>query len=192
MIPMSDHVKRNGAEALQLPRRGIPQRWRGLAPGVGKGDVGAVEGLKGRAAEEAEGAVDAFAEDLEGMGDAGFASGAEAVGVGSTDEDGASAEADGFDDVRAAADAAIEEDFGLASDGCDDFRQDAKSRRDGVELAAAVIGNDNCGGAAIDGATGVVAGDDAFGDDGTGPKFAQPFEIFPSDNSAAKCSADVD
>ena len=63
--------------------------------------------MEGRAAEEAEGAVDAFAEDIEGVGNAGLASGAEAVGVGSTDENGASAEADGFDDVRPAADAAI-------------------------------------------------------------------------------------
>ncbi len=99
MIPMSNHAKRHGAEVLQLPRRGIPQRWKGLAPGIGQGDVGGVEGLEGGAAEEAESAVDAFAEDLEGVGDSGFACGAEAVGVSPTDENGASAEANGFDDV---------------------------------------------------------------------------------------------
>jgi|SRR5579871_1051316 len=153
-----------------------------LAPGIGKGDEGRIEFLDGRAAEEAEGAVDAFAEDLNAAKNAGFACGAEPVSVGAPDKNGASAEADGFDDVGAATDSAVEKDFGLTADGGDDFRQDAESWRNGVELAAAVIGNDDGGGADIDSATRVVCGENTFCDDGAGPEFAEPAKIFPSDD----------
>jgi len=161
-------------------------------PRVRHRDIRRIQGLDGGTAEEAESAVDAFAEDLEGVGDAGFACGAEAVGVGAADEDGASTEAKGFYDVRAAADSAIEQDFGLAADSGDDFRQDAKRWRNGIELTATVIGDDDGGGTNVDGAAGVVGGENSFCDDGAGPEFPEPAKIFPGDDSATECGADVD
>src|SRR5438876_1599153 len=139
-----------------------------FGPRLRHGDVGRIEGFEGRATEEAEGAVDAFAEDLEGTGGAGFAGSTETVGISAADEHGAGTEAKGFDDVRAAADSAVEQDFGLASDGGDDFRQNAKGWRNGVELAAAMIRNDDGGGANVDGAAGVVGGENALRDDRAG------------------------
>src|SRR6266480_4359335 len=147
-------------------------------PRLRHGDVGRVEGFEGGAAEEAEGAVDAFAEDLEGTGGAGFAGSAETVGISAADKNGAGTEAKGFDDVGAAADSAVEQDFGLASDGGDDFRKYAKRRGDSIELAAAVIRNDDGGGANVDGAASIVGGENAFCDDGAGPEFAEPAKIF--------------
>src|SRR5436190_64971 len=44
----------------------------------------------------------------------------------------------------------------------------------------------------VDGAAGVVGGENAFGDDGAGPEFAEPAKIFPGDDSATECGADVD
>src|SRR5256885_894579 len=163
-----------------------------FAPSIRHGDVGRIEGLEGGAAEEAEGAVDAFAEDLEGTGGAGFAGSAETVSVSAADEHGAGTEAKGFDDVRAAADSAVEQDFRLASDGGDDFRKHAKRRGDSVELAAAVIRNDDGGGANVDGAAGVVGGENALCDDRAGPEFAEPAKIFPGDDGATERGANID
>jgi len=56
-----------------------------LAPGIRQRYIGRIEGLDGGAAEEAKGSVDAFAKDLEGVGDARFSCGTEAVGVGTAD-----------------------------------------------------------------------------------------------------------
>ena len=97
-----------------------------MVPRVGDRNVGAVEGMEARAAEEFQGAVYSIAEDLDGLGGAGFSGGSEAVGVGAADEDGPGAEAEGFHDVRPATDAAVEQDFGFATDSGDDFRQDTK------------------------------------------------------------------
>ena len=80
----------------------------------------------------------------------------------------------------------------MASDGGDDFRQNAKGWRNGVELAATVIRNDNGGCSVVDGAAGVVGGENAFGDDGAGPEFAEPAKIFPGDDSGCEGGTDVD
>src|SRR5258706_5196905 len=154
-------------------------RFDPLAPRLRHGDVGRIEGFEGRAAEEAEGAVDAFAEDLEGTGGAGFAGSAETVGIGAADEHGAGTEAKGFDDVRAAADATVEQDFRLASDGGDDFRKHAKRRGDSVELTAAVIRNDDGGGSVVDGAAGGGGGEDALCGFGGRPEVRGPAKNLP-------------
>lgn len=119
-----DSIRRYRYSAARLlwASIGPPRRSR-----VWDGYVGRIEGFDGRAAEKAERAVDAFAEDLDGARDAGFSCGAETVGVGASDENGASAEAEGFDDVRAAADSAVEQNFRLTADSSDDLGQDAKS-----------------------------------------------------------------
>src|ERR1700758_1787316 len=81
--------------------------------------VGAIEGGHGRAAEQAERALQVDPEDLDGTGDASLAGGAEAIRVGATAEDGAGAEAEALHDVGPAADAAVHEDLDLAVHGGD-------------------------------------------------------------------------
>jgi len=124
---------------------------------LGEVDVRGVEGGDGGAAEEAEGAFYVGAEDFEGSDYAGVADGGHAVGVGAADEDGAGAEADGFDDVAASTDAPVHQNFGAAVDGGHDFGKRADRGIDGIELAAAVIGDDDGGDAFINGPAGIVS-----------------------------------
>lgn len=90
-------------------------------------DEGGIEVGDGCAAEEAERALDIGAQNGEGAGNTGVAARGEAVGISAADEHDASAEADGFDDVAAAANAAVHEDFGLTVDGSDNFGKHAES-----------------------------------------------------------------
>src|SRR5258707_15793401 len=104
------------------------------APVLGCVHVGGVEGGDGGAAEEAEGAFDIGAENFEGAGHAGIAGGGQAVGVGTADEYGAGAEADGFDRVAPAADSAIHQDFCAAVDGGDAFGERPNWGIDGIQV----------------------------------------------------------
>jgi hypothetical protein len=153
--------------------------------------VGGVEGGDGGAAEEAESAFDVGAEDFEGADDAGVSGGGQAVGVGAADQDGAGAEADGFYDVGAAADSAIHQNFGAAVDGGDDFGKRADRGIDGIELTAAVIGDDDGGDAFIHGAAGVVSCEQAFHDDWAGPDAADPAQIVPGDGGVGQRGSNI-
>src|SRR5947209_246549 len=126
---------------------------------------GCIELADGGAAEELQRSDDVGAEDVDRAGDAGAAGGAEAVCVGAADEDGAGAEGERLDDVAAAADAAIEEHLGPPFHSIDDFRQNAERRGDAVELAAAVVRDDDGIGAVVDRLKRVVGGVNAFRDD---------------------------
>src|ERR1700678_3569524 len=88
--------------------------------------IRAVKFLYRRATEQAQRAIDIGAQDFDGAIDAGFSTSGEAVSVGASAEHGASAEAKGFDNVGAAADTAIEQDFDLPVDGLDHLRQRAQ------------------------------------------------------------------
>src|SRR5258708_6291790 len=127
------------------------------APVLGCVYVGGFEGGDGGAAEEAKGAFDVGAENFEGAGHAGVAGGGQAVGVGAADEDGAGTEADGFYDVAAAADSAIHQDFCAAVDGSDDFGKRPNCGIEGIELAAAVVRDDDGADAVVRRAGCVVA-----------------------------------
>ena len=63
-------------------------------------------------------------DDVDRLGDAGFAAGAEAVNVGAADHAGLGAERERPHHVLARADAAVEHDLHLRADGIDDLRQD--------------------------------------------------------------------
>ena len=67
----------------------------------------------------------------------------ETVGVGAPDQHGARAEAERFDDVAAAPDAAVQQHLDPLADGRDDFGQHAQRRRDAIELPPAVIRHDD-------------------------------------------------
>jgi hypothetical protein len=161
------------------------------APVLGCVYVGGVEGGDGGAAEEAEGAFDVGAEDFEGADYAGVAGGGQAVGVGTAYEDSAGAEADGLYDVTATADAAIHQDFGAAVDGGDDFGKRADRGIDGIELTAAVVGDDDGGDAFIHGAARVVSCEQAFHDDWARPDAADPAQVVPGDGGVGERGGDV-
>ncbi len=165
--------------------------YRSPAPVLGYAYVGGVEGGDGGAAEEAEGAFYVGAEDFERAGHAGIACGGQAVGVGAADEDGAGAEADGFYDVAATADAAIHQDFGASVDGGDDFGERADCGIDGIELAAAMIRDDDCGYAFIHSAARVVPCEQAFHDDWSGPHFSDPDQIVPGYSGVGQGGGDI-
>ena len=190
-------IRENGVPRRPLQKRAHPsgQSEEGIgiwvavwlsAPVCGYVYVGGVEGGDGGAAEEAEGAFNVGAEDFEGAEGAGIAGRGHAVGVSAADEDTAGAEADGFDDVTAAANAAIHQHFGAAVDGGDDFRKRADGGIDGIELAATMIGDNDCCGAFIRGAARVVSREQAFHDDWAGPDFSNPDQVVPGDGGVGE------
>src|SRR6478735_1661372 len=73
------------------------------------------------------------------MGDACLAGGGKAVEVGAADRAGVGAEGEGLDDVGAAADAAVDDDFKPTGRRLDDVGQDIQGRGHVVQLPAAVV-----------------------------------------------------
>ena len=55
-----------------------------------------------------------------------------------------------------------------------------------------MIRNDDGGSPDVDSAAGVVGRENTFGDDRSGPDFAEPAEIFPGDDSGCEGGTDVD
>src|SRR3954451_14382424 len=141
--------------------------------------------------EQFHGADYVGAEDVEGAGDAWTAGGGEGVGGGAADQDGAGAEGEGFDNVAAAADAAVEQHFDLAVHRFDHLGQNGDRRGDAVELAAAVIRYDDGIHTAIDRLARIVRGVHALRDDRTLPRLADPFEIIPADHRLFERRADI-
>ena len=133
-----------------------------------------------RAAAEAEQRlVDAGAEDLEHVGDAGLAVGRQPPEVGAADHHRAGPERQRLDDVAAAADAAVEQHLDLVADRVDDRRQRADRRRRAVEVVAAVVGDRDRVGADLDRAAGVVGVHHALDQKRAAPLLAQPGEVLP-------------
>jgi len=119
-------------------------------------------------------------EDLDGSRHTGATAGRQPVRVGAAHEDGPSAEAERLHDVAAAADSSVQEDLGLSVHGGDHLRQDAQGRRDAIELAATVIGNDDGFDAVVDRAASVLARMNTLDDDRPLPGFPDPAEILPA------------
>src|SRR5262249_60673122 len=65
----------------------------------------------------------------------------ESVGVRPASHYGAGSQTKGFNNIAAAADSAIQQDLDSIAYSRYNFRQNTQSRRDTIELAAAVIGN---------------------------------------------------
>ena len=105
--------------------------------------------------------------------------GGEAPEHGATDEDSARTQCQGFQYIGAAPDAAIHIDFAATSDGGDDFGQGFYGGYDSVELAAAVVGDDDGVGTVLYGEFGVLGGEDAFDDDGEGGHRTEPGKGLP-------------
>src|SRR6185312_4490671 len=98
---------------------------------------------KPRGAGQLHGADELDAEMLEHVAHAVGARHGQAPDRGPADEDGAGAERQRFQDVGAAADAAVDVGLGLVAERGGDLADRGGSRHRRVEMAAAVIGNDD-------------------------------------------------
>ena len=94
-----------------------------------------------RAPEPEQRRVDAAAQDVEHVLDAGLAVGGQPPQVRAADHHRAGAERERLDDVAAAPDAAVEQDLDLVADRVGDRGQRADRGRRAVEVVAAVVGD---------------------------------------------------
>ncbi len=93
--------------------------------------------------------VEFLVDDLQRLGDAGLAHRAQAVDHRAADHRAARAQRPGLQHVLAAADAAVHPHLDLRADRVDDRRQRLDARRRAVELAPAVVADDDGVGAAV-------------------------------------------
>jgi len=108
-----------------------------------------------RATKQLERTNQVGAQNLDGPPDARLAGGPKPVRVSATHKDSPSAQAKGLDNVTAATDAPVQKHLGLPVHGRDDFRQDAQSGSDAIELTATMIGHHKGVCSLIDGAASV-------------------------------------
>ena len=117
------------------------------------------------AAAEGERQLQLGAEQLEHPQRPRLAPGREPPESGPSDQDRVGAEGQRDRDVDPAPDPAVDEDRGPAGDGVDHLGQRVGGREAAVELAAAVVGDDDPGGAVLDRERRVLAGQDALDQD---------------------------
>ena len=109
-----------------------------IVPTCARGDL-----VRRGAAAESERELDLVAEELEHPARAGFPVAGKAPERRTAGQDRARTERERLDDVRPSPDAAVHVDLDPAGDGLDDLRQQLGRRRDGVELPAAVVRDDD-------------------------------------------------
>src|SRR5439155_7879 len=115
-------------------------RTRALDGEAGRdGDVLGGDVVDRGVAEGVERLVDAGAQDVEDVLDAGFSVGGEPPEVRPSDHDGPRAQRERLDDVTAAPDAAVEKHLDPVADGVGDRRQQPDRCRGAVEVHAAVV-----------------------------------------------------
>lgn len=103
-------------------------------------------------------------EQLDDAADAALAGGRQAVGGEAADDHGRRAEGECEEDVGAGADAAVEQDRDAAGDLRRDLGQHVEAGRGRVDLAAAVVGDEDRRRAGADGRLRRLGGEDALGD----------------------------
>ena len=82
-------------------------------------------------------------------------------------------------DVDAAADAAVEQHLAAVADRVDDLGQRVEARGDAVELAPAVVRDDDAGGAVVAREDGVLGGEDPLDHEREARARGQPLEVAP-------------
>src|SRR3954447_12363209 len=116
-------------------------------------------------------------EDLRGAGHTALTAGHQAVQVRPADKAGVRAESDRGDDVGTGHDAGVEIDLGVAAHRLADVGKDTQRRGSAVQLATAVVREDDRVCAGVDYAAGVLDGLDTFDDQRSVPDRAQPVEV---------------
>ena len=112
----------------------------------------AFEVRRGCATRERHREVELGGEVVDDPADARFAAGGEAVDARAAEAEVVRAQREGFHGVGAGADAAVEADFELSADGVDDGGERGDGGNTAVDLAAAVVGDDQSLHAAGEGA----------------------------------------
>src|SRR6202166_2623999 len=149
-----DLEMREGREhARRIGRRGHMQHRR-IELGIARGP------------KQAHRAHDLILEELEHAHDTGLAAGGEPVALHATEPDEVGTYCFRLDDIAAAIEAAVNDDLGTAGDRLDDFRQHIGRAAAMIELAAAVIGDEDEIHAMIEAKLGVFGGGNAFDGEG--------------------------
>ena len=130
-------------------------------------------------AEQGHGRGRLGAQDLDGAGDAGLTGRRQGIQEGPADEDGAGAKGERRDDVRAAPHAAVEIDLCPSLDRLDDRLEGIDGRRHAVELASAVVGDDDRGRPVLDGQPRVVGREETLDHQRQRGQRAQPVDVRP-------------
>src|SRR5579863_1405138 len=132
-------------------------------------------------AAERERAIDLAAEKLERPIDAVLAGAGDAPELRASDQDRARAERQRLDHVDAAPEAAVDHDRGLTAGRLDHPGKRADRSDGAVELAAAMIGDDDSIDAALDRLSRFVRMQEALEDERPAPQAAQPIDVMPAD-----------
>ena len=132
-----------------------------------------------RVTAEGHGGVEFLVDDLQGLGDAGFAHGAQAVEEGAAYHGAARAQGPSLEHVLAGADAAVHPHFDLVAHRIHNRRQRGDGGRRAVELAAAVVAHHDGVGAGGHGQARVFGIDNAFEDQLAAPALLHPGNVSP-------------
>src|SRR5690606_14035885 len=108
-----------------------------------------------------------------------LAPGAEAVEERTADEGALRTKAERLEHVLAGANTAVDVDFDAVADRIDDLRQHRDRRRRAVELAAAMVGDDDRVGTGVGRHLRVLDVDDALDDQLAAPAFLDPCNVLP-------------
>src|SRR5262245_27778917 len=128
---------------------------------------------------ERHGDIEFLADDVEGFGHTGLAQRAEAVDVGAADEDAFGAQRQSLDDVLSGANSTVHQDLDPAPHAAGDLRQCRYGRGGAVELAAAVVGDDDGIGTTADRKLGILRVEDALEDELAAPALLDAFDVVP-------------
>ena len=125
-------------------------------------DQAAVDGGDVRAAGEGHRPGEFLLQDFEDTASAGLAECAEPPQRGTSYEDGLCSDGQRFENVGSASKAAVDQHWNFTVEGVDDFRKHFDRGRVAVEIAAAVVGNDDAIGSVLGGKQRVFRRQDAF------------------------------
>lgn len=123
--------------------------------------------------------VEAAAQDVQDVLDAGLPVRRQTPQIGAADQDGAGAKGECLGHVAAPADAAVEQDLDLRADRVGYRGEYPDGGGGGVEVVAAVVGDGQRGHPGVDGPLGVVDAGDSLEQEGPAPLLAEPRHVLP-------------
>ena len=120
-----------------------------------------------------------------------LACGCKSVPVSTANKNRAGSEAQSFDNVTAATNSAINQDFRPSIDGGNDFWQCLNARGDPVQLPAAMIRDHNRSRTVVNSTTRIISSENAFDHNGARPQLVNPAEIAPGYGCRGEAGGDV-